>query len=45
MAALAENTDSSGAQATYMSQCSVCHGEKMGGAPPAIPSLIGIAKS
>jgi glucose dehydrogenase len=43
MAALAENTDSSGAKATYISQCSVCHGDKMAGAPPAIPSLIGIA--
>jgi quinoprotein glucose dehydrogenase len=26
-----------------MSQCSVCHGDKMSGSPPAIPSLIGIA--
>ena len=43
MAALAENTDSSGPKATYMSQCSVCHGDKMTGSPPAIPSLIGIA--
>jgi quinoprotein glucose dehydrogenase len=43
MAALAENTGSSGAKTTYMSQCSVCHGDKMAGSPPAIPSLIGIA--
>ena len=43
MAALAENTDSTGPKATYMSQCSVCHGDKMTGSPPAIPSLIGIA--
>ena len=43
MAGLAENTGSSGAKATYMSQCSVCHGDKMAGSPPAIPSLIGIA--
>jgi quinoprotein glucose dehydrogenase len=42
MAALAENTDSGGAKATYMSQCAVCHGDKMAGAPPAVPSLIGI---
>jgi quinoprotein glucose dehydrogenase len=42
MAALAENTDSSGPKATYMSQCSVCHGDKLSGSPPAIPSLIGI---
>jgi quinoprotein glucose dehydrogenase len=44
MAALAENADCSGPKATYMSQCSVCHGEKMTGSPPAIPSLIGIAE-
>ncbi len=25
---------------TYTSQCSVCHGEKMAGSPPAIPSLL-----
>src|SRR6202022_2372193 len=43
MAALAENTDSTGPKATYMSQCSVCHGDKMTGSPPAIASLIGIA--
>src|SRR5260370_12303437 len=43
MAALAENTDSSGPQATYMSQCTVCHGDKLTGSPPAIPSLIAIA--
>jgi quinoprotein glucose dehydrogenase len=42
MAALAENTDSSGPKATYMSQCSVCHGDKMTGSPPAIPSLTGV---
>jgi quinoprotein glucose dehydrogenase len=42
-AALAQNTDSSGAKATYMSQCSVCHGDKMTGSPPAIPSLIGVS--
>jgi quinoprotein glucose dehydrogenase len=43
LAALAENTESSGPKATYMSQCSVCHGDNMTGSPPAIPSLIGIA--
>jgi quinoprotein glucose dehydrogenase len=43
MAALAENTGSAGPKATYMSQCSVCHGDKMTGSPPALPSLVGIA--
>src|SRR5260221_11657900 len=42
MAALAENTDSSGPKATYMSHCSLCHGDKMTGSPIAIPSLIGV---
>ena len=26
----------------YLSQCGVCHGEKMEGSPPAIPSLVGV---
>ena len=26
----------------YLSQCAVCHGEKMAGSPPAIPSLVGV---
>lgn len=43
MAALAENTDTSGLKGIYMSQCSVCHGDTMTGSPPAIPSLIGVA--
>jgi quinoprotein glucose dehydrogenase len=43
MAALGENTEATGPKATYMSQCSVCHGDKMTGSPPAIPSLIGIS--
>jgi quinoprotein glucose dehydrogenase len=41
-AALFEDTGEHGAKAIYMSQCAVCHGEKMAGSPPAIPSLIGI---
>jgi quinoprotein glucose dehydrogenase len=43
MAALAENTETSGPKAIYLSQCAVCHGEKMIGAPPDIPSLIGVS--
>src|SRR5258706_1540810 len=42
MAALAENTDSTGPKGTYMIQCSVCHGDTMTGSPSAIPSLIGV---
>jgi quinoprotein glucose dehydrogenase len=41
-AALAKNTDIGGSKAAYLSQCGVCHGDKMAGSPPAIPSLIGI---
>src|SRR5882672_9201189 len=40
--ALAPNTGENSARALYMSQCSVCHGEKMAGSPPAMPSLIGV---
>lgn len=41
--ALAENTADRGPKALYQSQCAVCHGEKLAGSPPAIPSLLGIA--
>ncbi len=40
--ALAPNTGENSAQGIYLSQCGVCHGEKMMGSPPAIPSLVGI---
>jgi len=38
--ALAPNTGENSPRAIYMSQCSVCHGEKMTGSPPAMPSLV-----
>jgi len=41
--ALAPSAEGSGGRAIYASQCSVCHGEKMAGSPPVIPSLIGVA--
>jgi quinoprotein glucose dehydrogenase len=44
LAALAENTHEGGGKGVYMSQCSVCHGEKLAGSPPAIPSLIGVSE-
>ena len=40
--ALAENTSENTPKALYLSQCAVCHGEKMAGSPPAIPSLVGV---
>jgi len=45
MAALGENTDNTGPKGIYMSQCSVCHGEKMAGSPNGgIPSLLDISQ-
>jgi quinoprotein glucose dehydrogenase len=41
--ALAENTGENTPKALYLNQCAVCHGEKMAGSPPAIPSLVGVA--
>src|SRR4051812_10729843 len=41
-ASLFEDKGERGAKAIYLSQCAVCHGENMHGAPPDIPSLAGI---
>jgi quinoprotein glucose dehydrogenase len=41
-ASLFEDKGERGAKAIYLSQCAVCHGENMRGAPPEIPSLDGI---
>src|ERR1700676_9943 len=43
LASLVEKSGATRPKAVSLSQCSVCHGDKMNGAPPAIPSLIGIA--
>jgi quinoprotein glucose dehydrogenase len=40
--ALVPNTGENSAQGIYASQCGVCHGERMQGSPPAIPSLVGV---
>jgi len=40
--ALAENSGGNSPEGIYLSQCGVCHGEKMAGSPPAFPSLVGI---
>jgi quinoprotein glucose dehydrogenase len=42
--ALAENTADGTPQALYLSQCAVCHGDKMAGSPPAIPSLVSVGQ-
>jgi quinoprotein glucose dehydrogenase len=42
---LAENTvDESTGDGLYQTQCSVCHGDKRTGAPPAVPSLVGVTE-
>jgi quinoprotein glucose dehydrogenase len=40
--ALAPETGENSPKALYLSQCSVCHGEKMTGSPAAMPSLVGV---
>jgi quinoprotein glucose dehydrogenase len=40
--ALAPSGNETGSRALYISQCSLCHGDKLAGSPPAFPSLIGI---
>ena len=42
--ALAANGNEKGARALYISQCAVCHGDKLAGSPPSFPSLVGIAR-
>src|SRR5579863_6281465 len=39
---LAPDTGENSPKALYLSQCGVCHGEKMTGSPPAMPSLVGV---
>jgi quinoprotein glucose dehydrogenase len=44
MGALAVHTGEAPGRATYLSQCSVCHGEHRAGSPPEFPSLLGITE-
>jgi quinoprotein glucose dehydrogenase len=44
LAALTESHDERGAKGMYMSQCSVCHGPRMTGSPPTVPSLLGVSE-
>ncbi len=41
--ALAPNTGKNSPRSIYLSQCGICHGEKMTGSPPALPSLMGVS--
>jgi quinoprotein glucose dehydrogenase len=40
--ALAENAGENIPQSLYLNQCGVCHGEKLEGSPPTMPSLVGV---
>jgi len=42
--ALAPNTGENSPKAIYLSQCGVCHGEKLTGSPPTMPSLVRISE-
>lgn len=44
MGALAVHTANSPGRATYLSQCSACHGDHRQGSPPEFPSLIGASQ-
>ncbi len=39
---LTENKGTNSARQVYLSNCGVCHGDKLAGAPPQIPSLVNI---
>jgi quinoprotein glucose dehydrogenase len=43
LGSLAKNTGENSPQAIYLSQCSICHGEKLAGSPPAFPSLVNVS--
>jgi quinoprotein glucose dehydrogenase len=39
---LAENAAGNSGRKTYLTSCASCHGDALGGAPPSIPSLVGV---
>ena len=41
---LAENKDGNSGRQIYLRNCAVCHSDNMTGAPPQMPSLVGIGK-
>jgi quinoprotein glucose dehydrogenase len=42
MASLGENKPGNTAKSIYLTQCAICHGDKLAGSPPAFPSLLSI---
>ncbi len=42
LAGLAKNSGENSPKGTYLSQCAICHGDKLAGSPPAFPSLVNV---
>jgi len=40
LAALGPNTGENSPRGKYLSQCAICHGDKLAGSPPSTPSLV-----
>ena len=40
LAALGPNTGENSPKGKYLSQCAICHGDKLAGSPPSTPSLV-----
>jgi len=43
LASLAKNTGENSPKGTYLSQCAICHGEKLTGSPPSFPALVNVS--
>jgi quinoprotein glucose dehydrogenase len=43
LASLAKNTGENSPKGIYLSQCAICHGEKLAGSPPAFPALVNVS--
>jgi quinoprotein glucose dehydrogenase len=42
VAALGQSTGENSPKGLYLSQCAICHGDKLAGSPPALPSLVNV---
>ncbi len=42
LAALTKDSGENSPRGVYLSQCAICHGEKLAGSPPAFPSLVSV---
>jgi quinoprotein glucose dehydrogenase len=43
LASLAKNTGENSPKGIYLSQCAICHGEKLAGSPPVFPALVNVS--